>query len=138
MAGGSHAAACTGTGTDGGEVQAAKVPTAVGSALCAGTAEEPDGESQQDDAGVGKGNRSEHPRRTISGRGVFTDISHTRGDTKRCSNSAAAENPLYISQTFPTSITKMSLGFEGFNVRCQSKQTQHIPENNAAHFCLGR
>lgn len=41
--GGSPAAACTGTGTSGGAVQADKVPTATGSALRAGTAEEPDG-----------------------------------------------------------------------------------------------
>lgn len=92
----------------------AKVPTITNSALCAGTAEE---------LGVVKTSRIEHPRMNISEREMFANISHTRRENKRCPNSAAADDPLCISQTFPTYIANTGLGFEGFDVRCQSKQT---------------
>lgn len=59
---------------------------------------------------------------------MFTNISHAWLETKRCPNSNATNIPLHTSQNFPTSIVNMSLGFEGFNVKCQSKQTQHILE----------
>lgn len=34
----------------------------------------------------------------------------------------------------PSQLVLQSLGFEGFNVTCQSKQTQHIQENNMSNL----
>lgn len=85
--------------------------------------------------GTQEGNRRKHLRKTISGQGMFTDTSQIQGETKTCPDSAAADNPLCISQNFLTNIVNMSLGIEGFNVMCQSKQTQQMPENNMLyHF----
>lgn len=85
--------------------------------------------------GTQEGNRRKHLRKTISGQGMFTDTSQIQGETKTCPNSAAADNPLCISQNFLTNIVNMSLGIEGFNVMCQSKQTQQMPENSMLyHF----